>query len=669
MVEQVPSEAAAPEVHPAPESASQEVPPPPKPRTEEEKRAARKADEARMVAEMNRRGYEIVPPNSDDDCDPHDMQGMSKYPSCPPDVCKEKGNLAFKEKKYKRAIKYYQGGLKGIMGMLCKGPEMLRDEKLSELDLVLNLNTAQCHISLGEPELGITYCDKALRRRDALSTPQLAKALYRKAMCYGEQKTKTRETMDILEDLLHNVDPDNKAAQQYYNVKKREWLAQKKKDKSTMKKLFGAFEKESGSLRMEKLAAQRRKLELFFGGGTSTSTRSTNTSTSTTAGTTGTTGKEQSPVSPSAGPTTASSSSSSPLGHLDENFLYVFSDDAVDLFGLRNRSPSKPAAGIGNGGERGSGEETCRDGESGSVENEREAASAAGPKTKSNGADWKEELSNMAKTMSPLELAQVCQSVKSHDRKMWPHQLRDTCLYSLMQHCLTVESEPSAGRDMGPNSSVTLWFLGASGSFELQFLDPESWLDAIPAAKIRLVCVGFLGEKTPEEADIPDRNKPESDGVWKRVERPTTSGASRECVIEAYHGKAEEVLFQAGGGCFYEKGAGDEPHMVFLLQPYLHRYLTSWWEPVQRLIEEKLPFCIIGGSEPDYSFTQDVKILETAGARVVLGPVKSPYPMRLDQAAKCHHIIVSQGGPARRGMTSMNAKLELLAADVHLVGK
>ncbi len=88
--------------------------------------------------------------------------------------------------------------------------------------------------------------------------------------------------------------------------------------------------------------------------------------------------------------------------------------------------------------------------------------------------------------------------------------------------------------------------MGASGSFELQFLDPEVWLDVVPAAKIRLVCVGFLGEKGQNEEDIPDRNRPEKDGVWKQVKRD-----DRECTIEAWYGKAEEVVFQPDGPCFF----------------------------------------------------------------------------------------------------------------------
>ncbi len=270
------------------------------------------------------------------------------------------------------------------------------------------------------------------------------------------------ETLDILEDLLHNVDPDNKAARQYYNVMSREWQAQKKKDKNAMKKMFGAFEKESGNLRLEKLATERRKLEALFGG---TSIKNSNRNS-----TPSTSGVEAEQVSTSDPTSTASkvlsATASSLVDRFDENFLYVFCEDACELFGLPNgknltvggkdalekvqggkdnkgKNNSKVAEvedhSLETGGERGGGEETSREGEDGGI------VAKVQPVAGKQG-DWKAELANMTKTMSPLELAQVCQSVKSHDRKMWAHQLRDTCLYALMQHCL-LQAE-GAGKDI-----------------------------------------------------------------------------------------------------------------------------------------------------------------------------------------------------------------------------
>ena len=63
------------------------------------------------------------------------------------------------------------------MSAICRGPEALADQNLSNLDLQLNLNCAQCYINLGQPEMGIQFCDKALRRREQMTKEQVTKAL------------------------------------------------------------------------------------------------------------------------------------------------------------------------------------------------------------------------------------------------------------------------------------------------------------------------------------------------------------------------------------------------------------------------------------------------------------------------------------------------------------
>merc|ERR1712226_1309588 len=109
--------------------------------------------------------------------------------------------------------------------------------------------------------------------------------------------------------------------------------------------------------------------------------------------------------------------------------------------------------------------------------------------------------------------------------------------------------------------------------------------------------------------------------------------------------------------------------MVYMFQPYLQRYFSRWWECMHVFFEQKLPFAIVGGSEPDYSFKQDQKIVEAMGGKIVIPALKSPYPLSLEGASKCHHIIVGQGGPGNREKGMLSAKLELLAADIHLIGK
>ena len=63
------------------------------------------------------------------------------------------------------------------MSALCKGPEAMNDDNLSNLDLQLNLNVAQCYLKLEQPEMGVAFCDKALRRRGHMQKDQVVKAL------------------------------------------------------------------------------------------------------------------------------------------------------------------------------------------------------------------------------------------------------------------------------------------------------------------------------------------------------------------------------------------------------------------------------------------------------------------------------------------------------------
>eukprot|EP00392_Amoebophrya_sp_AT5.2_P000820 g821.t1 len=569
-------------------------------------------EHAKMKEDLAARGYDLLPHNAEEEADPEDLKGMSKYPDLPPDKCKEKGNAYFNQKRYKKAITYYQGGLKGIMSQLCRGPEALQNETLSDLDLVLNLNTAQCYICLGEPEMGIAFCEKALRRRGHLKHEQLVKALYRKAMCYGEGKTKTKETLEILEDLL-SVDPENKAAQAYYAKEKREWAEQRKRDKSKMTKMFTAFEKDNAELKQKQLAEARAKLLGYFGeeflaedgGGLDTHFKLVFNS------------------------TTVHESDRK------ENFLGLFPDLRKVLEEDEAKRKTAEAAVVGD---------------------EQEAEEKEDKKD-----SLMSELATMTKKMNALELAHMCHKVKSFDRKQWCYQLVDTCRFALMQYALlrtgTTTSttgcpglSPSVGTCAA--SELEFWFLGASGTFELQFEDGAAWLAAFPRARsIKLVNVGFQGERTPDEEVIPDKQAPEKDGVWA-----TTTVGEATCTIEAYCMPAEKFL----------PTARNTPNFVFFLQPYLHRYLSSWWETFQVLIEKKYPFAIVGGSEPDYSFAQDEKILNTMGARMLLPATKSPFPMRLDAASKCHHVLIGQGGVGRKGLGGMQAKVELLTNDVHL---
>lgn len=143
----------------------------------------------------------------------------------------------------------------------------------------------------------------------------------------------------------------------------------------------------------------------------------------------------------------------------------------------------------------------------------------------------------------------------------------------------------------------------------------------------------------------------------------------------------------SAGGTTPPAAPPSSPTFVFLLHPYFHRYFSKWWAPLHTLISTTLPFAVLGGSDPDYSFAQDQTILEKLGAKIVTSTTLNPYPLtinntvvapgtkqeRKQDVSKCHHIIICAGGSAARkgaeGGGIMKTKIELMAADVHLVGK
>jgi len=66
--------------------------------------------------------------------------------------------------------------------------------------------------------------------------------------------------------------------------------------------------------------------------------------------------------------------------------------------------------------------------------------------------------------------------------------------------------------------TVNLWFLGASSTFELKWLDDLSFLLRRFPEKVktlRVICTGFVGDQTGKEK-IPDPNPPE-EGVRKCI--------------------------------------------------------------------------------------------------------------------------------------------------------
>lgn len=208
-----------------------------------------------MKAALAAKGYDLVgSADGDGGSDSDDCGLPGRIPSIEPNQAREKGNKAFAEKKYDKAIKYWQGGLKSILSSLCSGPEAMSNTSLSELDLTLNLNIAMAYMKKGDFDAADRSVDKALARRDALPTHQVTKALYRKASAQ-QAMSRLEETLETLKDLLE-VDPKNAAAIKMQQEVDREWRRQCREQKENLKKLWGKMEgqdkKEGARLRQKK---------------------------------------------------------------------------------------------------------------------------------------------------------------------------------------------------------------------------------------------------------------------------------------------------------------------------------------------------------------------------------------------------------------------------------
>jgi len=107
------------------------------------------------------KGYDMVDPSTaapDGNTyeDPSEMlDPYREKADLAPSESKEKGNKFFKEGRIHDAIYWYTQSQKTILNALCRGPEAMQDQGLSELDLTLNLNLAQCYIKLKDWKAGV----------------------------------------------------------------------------------------------------------------------------------------------------------------------------------------------------------------------------------------------------------------------------------------------------------------------------------------------------------------------------------------------------------------------------------------------------------------------------------------------------------------------------------
>jgi len=270
----------------------------------------------------------------------------------------------------------------------------------------------------------------------------------------------------------------------------------------------------------------------------------------------------------------------------------------------------------------------------------------------------------------------------------WGLALSRTVLWSVEQ--LAVEGACCLPSDV---AHVSAWFLGASSTCELRWLQPAALLARLPRVQtLELGLIGFLGELTPENKREPD---PKEDSLPLGVKRTAikdqkvilrvVKGTMQEALDKdlkqpaageekAEEEKAEEPAFDQAQSPEPAPAAGAPaaqvpPSICFIAHPQLHRYFTDFFPAIAWLIEHEVPTVIIGASEPDPSWKQDEVLLKAFGCNIVVSKRESPYPMCLPDnpnVKKCNHIIAFMGGKAIERDKLVKTKLDLLAKDYNV---
>lgn len=101
-----------------------------------------------------------------------------------------------------------------------------------------------------------------------------------------------------------------------------------------------------------------------------------------------------------------------------------------------------------------------------------------------------------------------------------------------------------------------------------------------------------------------------------------------------------------------------------MFAPWLHCHFEEWWPTIQKLIVEKIPTAVVGGSWPDKSKEQDQKILTECGANVITKTIDCPFRMSMGEISKCNHVIVFAGGHGKADDMKTRIRINLAAADI-----
>eukprot|EP00747_Dinoflagellata_sp_TGD_P207196 gnl/TRDRNA2_/TRDRNA2_80790_c0_seq2.p1 gnl/TRDRNA2_/TRDRNA2_80790_c0~~gnl/TRDRNA2_/TRDRNA2_80790_c0_seq2.p1 ORF type:complete len:581 (-),score=141.29 gnl/TRDRNA2_/TRDRNA2_80790_c0_seq2:132-1874(-) len=556
-------------------------------------------------AALAAKGYDIVEQDEEKDASDSDDNLMpGRLPSLEPELAKTKGNEAFKKEKYDKAIRCWQGGLKSILSALCAGPEALSNQRLSELDLTLNLNIAMAYTRKGDYDAAVRSADKALVRREALAPNLVVKALYRKANAQRSLK-RLSECLETLKDLLE-VEPDNKAGLQMHQEVDREWKQQCQAQKSRMKKLFSQMEGEDKRIQEEKRMARARLRE---GCGIRWLPEVDVDAEK----------YERDEARKCDGQDWAAALSRSAIWVAEE-----FAVEGTPCFKPDTEKVRLWFLGVSS---------TC----------ELRMISPS---------------YFMARMPGVVELEIVLVGFLGEldpDNKRVPDPKADKLPQGLLESKYdegarkvtvrlikgTLQEALDAGLGTDPNPPV---YPGAHRSCEPA---PPA---AAAGADLEAVKEGSNGAQSGPCAAATDEAGAEvaaASGEQQPTADATTSAASGADVQQV----SQELML---------------PNLCYLAHPQLHRYFTEFHPAVSWLIEHKVPTAIIGASEPDLSWKQDEALLKALGCDIVIGKRESPYPMCLPDnpdVRKCNHIIGFVGGKAVPKDKLTKVKLDLLGQD------
>lgn len=171
--------------------------------------------------------YEVELLEITDPKNTYDMTSQEKLESCR--ELKEKGNKAYKEGKYIRAISKYEQALKPVEYETNFDEEIKKEAK--EMKKLIWLNLAAVSLKQGEYHKAISNCTKVLE-----AEPTNIKALYRRSQAFMFRNDFIESERDI--KLAHSLDSANRDVVAQYKKLKQYMKSSNQKDAAMYSNMF-----------------------------------------------------------------------------------------------------------------------------------------------------------------------------------------------------------------------------------------------------------------------------------------------------------------------------------------------------------------------------------------------------------------------------------------------